>query len=89
MATDYETRTFQNIKKNPKAGIIIDIYKSGDHKAICFQGDVEILEKGEKFDSIYKVFYKKFKWVRDDPWKPCEAPFLKLIPKNKISWGII
>ncbi|MFZ8923034.1 MAG: pyridoxamine 5'-phosphate oxidase family protein [Nitrosopumilaceae archaeon] len=88
VATDYDTRTWKNIKENPKAAIAIDIYKSGGHKAICFQGDINILEKGEEFDEIYQIFYKKFKWVRDDPWKPGEAPFLKLIPKNKTSWGI-
>ena len=88
VATDYETRTFQNIKKNPRAAISIDVYKSGSHKAICFQGNVGILERGTEFKTIYQVFYNKFKWVRDDPWKQGEAPFLKLIPKNKTSWGI-
>jgi nitroimidazol reductase NimA-like FMN-containing flavoprotein (pyridoxamine 5'-phosphate oxidase superfamily) len=88
VATDYDTRTWKNIKENPKAAITIDVYKSGGHKAVCFQGKVEIIEKGEEFDNIYQIFYKKFKWVRDDPWKPGEAPFLKLIPQNKTSWGI-
>ena len=88
VATDYETRTFQNIKKNPRAAISIDVYKSGGHRAVCFQGNIEILERGVEFKTIYQVFYNKFKWVRDDPWKQGEAPFLKLIPKNKTSWGI-
>lgn len=88
VATDYDTRTWKNIKENPKAAITIDVYKSGGHKAVCFQGKVEVIEKGEEFDNIYQIFYKKFKWVRDDPWKPGEAPFLKLIPQNKTSWGI-
>ena len=88
VATDYNTRTWKNIKENSKVAITIDVYKSGGHKAVCFQGEVEIIEKGEEFDNIYQIFYKKFKWVRDEPWKPGEAPFLKLIPKNKTSWGI-
>ncbi len=88
VATDYDTRTYKNIKIKPRFAASIDIYKSGKHKAICFQGNVEILEKGDEFELIYKVFYNKFKWVRDDPWKPGEAPFLKLIPKTKVSWGI-
>ena len=88
VATDYDTRTWKNIKENPKAAITIDVYKSGGHKAVCFQGKVEVIEKGEEFDNIYQIFYKKFKWVRDDPWKPGEAPFLKLIPQIKTSWGI-
>jgi len=88
VATDYETRAFQNIKNNPQAGIVIDLYKPGEHNAICLQGDVSIIEKGVEFNEMYQIFYKKFKWVRDDPWKEQEAPFLKIIPTNKTSWGI-
>ena len=88
VATDYETRTYQNIKKNPRVAISIDIYKPGDHKAMCIQGDVEVLEKGEEYELIYQIFYNKFKWVRDDPWEPEEAPILKIVPKHETSWGI-
>ena len=88
IATDYDTRTFQNLKLNPKASITIDIYKIGSHQAICLQGDVTILEKGKEFEEIYQIFFKKFQWVRDDPWDEEEAPFLKLMPTNKITWGI-
>jgi general stress protein 26 len=88
VATDYDTRTFTNIKINSNTGIVMDIYKSGSHKAICIQGKSEIIEKGEKFEKYYNIFYKKFEWVRKDPWKENEAPFLRIIPKNKVSWGI-
>lgn len=88
VATDYKTRSFQNLKKNPQVGIVIDLYKPGEHKAICIQGKVSIIEKGNEFGEIYKLFYKKFKWVRDDPWIEKEAPFLKITPTNKTSWGM-
>ncbi len=88
VATDYNTRTFNNIKINSKVGIVIDIYKSGGHKAICIQGDTKIIENGLDFKRLYDIFYKKFEWVRKDPWKENEAPFLKIIPNNKISWGL-
>ena len=88
IATDYDTRTFENIKKNSKAAFVVDIYKSGDHKAVCIQGKTDILENGGEYEIIYQIFHKRFKWVRDDPWKPKEAPFLKLVPKSKVSWGI-
>lgn len=88
VATDYETRTFKNVKINPKASIVIDIYKSGNHKAVCIQGRVEILEKGIEFLQIYKMFEKKFTWVREQPWEENEAPFLKIITTNKTSWGL-
>jgi len=88
IATDYDTRTFSNIKSNSKVGIVTDVYKSGEHKAICIQGDTKIIEEGEEFMKWYNIFYEKFAWVRKDPWAEKEAPFLKIIPKNKVSWGL-
>ncbi len=88
IATDYNTRTFNNIKSNSKIGIVVDIYKSGNHKAVCVQGDTEIIEEGKEFKKFYDIFYNKFAWVRKDPWIEKEAPFLKIIPKNKVSWGL-
>ena len=88
VATDYNTRTFTNIKLNSHTSIVIDIYKSGEHKAICIQGKTDIVEKGLEFKKFYKIFYKKFEWVRKDPWKEEEAAFLKIIPHNKISLGL-
>lgn len=88
VATDYNTRTFNNIKLNSKVGIVIDIYKSGEHRAICIQGDVKIIEAGSDFKILYDIFYEKFAWVKKDPWKENEAPFLKIIAKNKVSWGL-
>ena len=88
VATDYKTRTFSNIKLNVNTSIVIDIYKSGNHKAICIQGKSEIIENGLEFREFYDIFYKKFQWVRKDPWKENEAPFLKIIPNNKVSWGL-
>jgi nitroimidazol reductase NimA-like FMN-containing flavoprotein (pyridoxamine 5'-phosphate oxidase superfamily) len=88
IATDYKTRTYTNIKSNPKVGIVIDIYKSGGHKAVCIQGKADIIEEGPEFKKLYDIFHKKFEWVRKDPWDENEAPFLKIIPKNKTSWGL-
>lgn len=88
VATDYNTRTFSNIKLNPNTGIVVDIYKSRNHKAICIQGKTEIVENGKEFKKYYDMFFKKFEWVRRDPWTENEAPFLKIIPTNKVSWGL-
>ena len=88
IATDYKTRTLCNIKLNSNTSVVIDIYKSGEHKAICIQGKAEIIETGLEFKKFYNIFYKKFDWVRREPWNENEAPFLKIIPSNKISWGL-
>ena len=88
VATDYDTRAYKNVKKNPHAAISVDIYKIGGHKAVISQCNVEILEQGEKFKNIYERFYEKFAWVRREPWKEKEAPFLRLEPITKSSWGL-
>lgn len=88
IATDYSTRTYKNIKENKKAAIAVDIYKIGGHRAVLVQGKVEIIEEGTEFKEIYAKFFEKFEWVRHDPWKEGEAPFLKIIPLTKVSWGL-
>jgi len=88
VATDYETRMFLNISNNPKMALVVDIYKHGGHAAVCVQGKVEIIENGEEFSQIYKRFHEKFEWVRKEPWKENEAPFVKLFPSRKTNWGI-
>ncbi|MFY9301058.1 MAG: pyridoxamine 5'-phosphate oxidase family protein [Candidatus Nitrosotenuis sp.] len=88
VATDYKTRTYKNVKENKNAAISVDVYKTGGHKAVLAQGMVDIIEGGPEFKKIYAKFFDKFEWVRNDPWKEGEAPFLKLIPKTKTSWGL-
>jgi nitroimidazol reductase NimA-like FMN-containing flavoprotein (pyridoxamine 5'-phosphate oxidase superfamily) len=88
IATDYKTRAFENVKLNPKASIVVGIYKSGEHKAVCIQGEIKIVEDGLEFKKLYDIFYQKFSWVRKEPWKEHEAPFLKIIPNNVVSWGL-
>jgi len=88
IATDYDTRMYKNLSKNPKAAVSIDIYKNKGHKAVCLQGKVQIIENGEEFSRVYKKFHEKFEWVRDQSWEQNEAPFIKIIPFSKSSWGL-
>jgi len=55
---------------------------------VIAQGEIKIIEHGPEFKKIYEKFFEKFEWVRRDPWKEDEAPFLKLIPITKASWGL-
>lgn len=87
VATDYTTVTYRNVKDNPRAAISVDIYKIGGHRAVLAQGDVEVIEDGPEFKKIYAKFFEKFAWVRKDPWGEKEAPFLRLVPRHKTSWG--
>ena len=87
-ATDYETKKYANLKKNNKIAISVDLYLPGQHKAVVVQGSTTFIEKGTQFKKLYEIFFKKFAWVREDPWKEEEAPFVKITPKTKISWGL-
>ena len=88
LATDYDTKKYSNLKKNNKIAITVDIYMSRKHKAVIVQGTTEFIENGSEYERLYEIFYKKFSWVRDDPWKEDEAPFVKIKPKTKTSWGL-
>jgi nitroimidazol reductase NimA-like FMN-containing flavoprotein (pyridoxamine 5'-phosphate oxidase superfamily) len=88
IATDYKTKKLFNIKNNPYASIVIDIYKPFNHKGIVINGGVDLVESGKSFHYIYNLFFNKFEWVRKNPWTEGESPFLKIIPKSKASWGL-
>ena len=89
VATDYNTRKYKNIKANKKIALSVDIYDSSvENKAIIIQGDVDIIETGQEFKDLYQIFNARFEWVRRDPWKEGEAPFLKIKPFKKVTWGI-
>ncbi|MEX0764852.1 MAG: pyridoxamine 5'-phosphate oxidase family protein [Nitrosopumilaceae archaeon] len=88
IATDYDTRKYANLKKNNKVALTVDIYSDGKHKAVIMQGTAEFIERGTEFKKLYKVFHEKFSWVREMPWKEGEAPFVKIKPLKKTSWGL-
>lgn len=88
IATDYETRKYENIKENSRVALAVDVYSSVGNKAVCVQGRAEIIERGGEFARLYKIFHGRFEWVRQDPWEEGEAPFLKVTPTGKVSWGL-
>jgi len=88
-ATDYETKKFENISKNNRVALAIDEYSSAGNKAVCVQGIAEVVETGSEFAKFYKIFHEHFEWVRSAPWREGEAPFVKVTPTSKSSWGIL
>ncbi len=86
VVTDYGTRKLKNLRENPNAAILIDT--SGTSKVLMVSGTVQLIEKGENYRRIYKLFHSRLDWVKRDPWKEGEAPFVKLTPTFKASWGL-
>lgn len=87
-ATDVETRKLENISANNRVALSVDVYNPKGNAAVCIQGRAEVIERGAEFSRLYKIFEKKFAWVRHDPWKEGEAPFIMVIPTSKASWGM-
>lgn len=86
-AADLETRKLENIKKNGRVAVAVDVY-GPSNRAVCVQGGAEIIGRGSEFARLYKIFHKRFAWVRQDPWKEGEAPFIRVVPTTKVSWGL-
>jgi nitroimidazol reductase NimA-like FMN-containing flavoprotein (pyridoxamine 5'-phosphate oxidase superfamily) len=87
-ATDYETKKFKNIRINNRVALTVDVYSSIGNKAVCVQGAAELIENGKEFVRFYNMFHERFEWVKRDPWNEGEAPFVKIIPHFKFSWGL-
>jgi len=87
-ATDYNTLKYANLKKNNRISLVVDTAKNNKNSAIVTMGITKFIHRGKKFENLYHLFYDRFGWVRDDPWKQGEAPFVMVIPKSKVSWGI-
>jgi uncharacterized protein len=86
IVTDYGTRKLKNLRENPHAAVLVD--SSGTQKLLLLSGSVEIIEKGEEYRRLYKLFYAKLGWVKRDPWNEGEAPFIKITPSFKTGWGL-
>lgn len=87
-ATDYNTVKYANLKKNNRISLVVDTFENNKNSAIVIMGITIFIQRGKKFENLYDLFYDRFEWVRDDPWKQDEAPFVMVIPKSKVSWGI-
>jgi len=86
VATDYGTKKYRNVLANDRVAFVVDVYRP--NRGILVQGKAQILETGPGFREVYRLFYKKFSWVRADPWKEGEALFITIEPTNKVSWGL-
>ena len=86
IVTDYGTRKLKNLRENPHAAVLIDA--AGTQKLLLISGPVEIIERGEEYRRLYELFYSKLSWVKRDPWKEGEAPFIKVTPSFKAGWGL-
>lgn len=86
-ATDYGTKKLENIKKNNKVSILVDVF-ARQPKGLTIQGYATIIEKGNEFVKIEKLFEKRYSYYKANPFKEGEAPIIKIEPVTKKSWGV-
>ncbi len=86
-ATDYDTIKYRNILYSKKIALVVDVVGI-KNSAIMVQCNVEIIENGKEFRIFYEIFSKRFSWVKREPWKEGEAPFIKVTPYHKVAWGL-
>jgi len=86
IAVDYGTRKLRNLRRNHRTALVIDALKP--NRGIMIQGKGILIESGLEFRQAYSQFYRAFGWVRADPWKEGEAPFVRITPETKVSWGL-
>src|SRR5215213_11854385 len=55
-ASDYKTKKYQNLLKNKRISVIIDLYdKKNGNKGIHLDGIASIIESGKELRSFYNV----------------------------------
>jgi len=85
IAVDYNTKKLRNLRRNRRTALVVDTLRP--NRGILIQGVAKLIVRGAEFSRAYSQFYKAFGWVRADPWKEGEAPFVKITPTAKASWG--
>jgi nitroimidazol reductase NimA-like FMN-containing flavoprotein (pyridoxamine 5'-phosphate oxidase superfamily) len=85
IAIDYATKKYQNLIRNSQVALVVDSLRP--NRGVMVQGRAKIIEAGSEFQGFYAIFRKKFSWVRAEPWKEGEAPFIRIVPAKKASWG--
>ncbi len=86
IAVDYGTKKLKNLRKNPKAALLVDNARA--NKCVMIQGRCTIYERGAEYLKLLKILFDRFDFYRENPWGEGESPILKIKPDNVVSWGI-
>jgi nitroimidazol reductase NimA-like FMN-containing flavoprotein (pyridoxamine 5'-phosphate oxidase superfamily) len=86
IAVDYDTKKLRNLRRNNRTALVVDTIRP--NRGILIQGSAKLIERCAEFSHAYSLFYRSFSWVRANPWKEGEAPFVKIKPATKATWGL-
>ncbi len=86
IAIDYGTKKLKNLRKNPKAALLVDDGEA--QQCVMIQGKCEVHERGAEYLRLLKILFEKFDFYRNNPWGEGESPILKIHPDKVVSWGV-
>lgn len=86
-AIDYDTVKYKNLLKNNKVALTIDVYER-QPRAVIMQGIAKMFDEGKEFGYALKLLQKRHQYYRANPFKPKEAPIVRVEIKRKSSWGV-
>jgi nitroimidazol reductase NimA-like FMN-containing flavoprotein (pyridoxamine 5'-phosphate oxidase superfamily) len=89
-ATEINARKMKNIRANPEASIVFDVYSDSwkELRGVMLQCDAYIVERAE-FARLRAKLYRKYpQYEKEAPIEPENSVIVKLEPSKKFSWGI-
>jgi len=78
-ADDYGTGKLRNLRAHHVAALVVDTLNP--NRGLMVQSTTEVIESGKEFHAIYDLFYRRFSWVRSEPWGVGEAHSLRYLPQ--------
>ncbi|MEM3065803.1 MAG: pyridoxamine 5'-phosphate oxidase family protein [Nitrososphaerota archaeon] len=91
IGTEANSKKVKNLKKNPSATLLIDVYYENWNrlKSLMIQGTAELCEGGEEFAYARRLLYRKYKqYERMAPIEEGESIIIKIIPKRAIASNV-
>lgn len=91
IGTDANSKKVKNLKRNPSATLLVDVYYEDWNKlkSLMIQGTAEVYEGGEEFTYGRRLLYKKYKqYKKMAPIEEGESVIIKLAPKKVIAFNI-
>lgn len=90
VATPIRSKKVKNLRRNPKATLIVDEYTEDWHRlrGIMVLCKASIIESGEEFKKAKEALYKKFEqYGKIYEIKEGELAMIKLMPEKVLSWS--
>jgi nitroimidazol reductase NimA-like FMN-containing flavoprotein (pyridoxamine 5'-phosphate oxidase superfamily) len=92
IASDPDTPKLEHIEANPQVSLVFDDYDRknwSNIKGIRFQGEAELLWRGEEYRYAHDLLKEKYPeyQTEDGGWKEGDLPIIKVSPTGFSKWA--